>query len=225
METITMTVHEQARALVLTRVAAGELPAAEAARSLGCSERQVWRLLARFRTAGPAGLVHGNRGRRSEARLAAALRQTVLDLARERYAGANDTHLTELLAEREGIALSRSSVRRILRAEGIASPRRHRPPRHRQRRERMAAEGLLLQLDGSRHRWLGAARPRVTLLGAVDDATGTIPAARFRDEEDAAGYLELLRTIALGPGLPAAVYRDRHSAFEPTQPRARGTSD
>ena len=220
-----MTVREQARALVLTRLAGGALDAAGAARSLGCSERQVWRLLARFRAGGPAGLVHANRGRRSQARIADPLRETVVALARDRYAGANDTHLTELLAEREGIALSRSSVRRILRAEGLASPRRHRPPRHRQRRERMAAEGLLLQLDGSRHRWLGPTGPRVTLVGAIDDATGRIPAARFRAEEDAAGYLEVLRTIALGPGLPAAVYRDRHGAFEPTLVRARGTPD
>jgi hypothetical protein len=89
----------------------------------------------------------------------------------------------------------------------------------------MAAEGLLLQLDGSRHNWLGPGRPKITLLGAIDDATGCVPAAVFRAEEDAAGYLELLRAVALGPGLPGAVYRDRHSCFEPTLPRGRGTGN
>ena len=220
-----MSVTEQRRALVLTRVVAGELAPAAGALALGCSERQVWRLLARFRATGPAGLAHGNRGRPSRHRVGDEVRGQVLALATGRYAGANDTHLAELLAEREGIALSRSSVRRILRAAGIASPRRHRPPRHRSRRERMAAEGLLLQLDGSRHRWLGRGRPRITLLGAIDDATGSVPAALFRAEEDAAGYLELLRAIALEHGLPAAVYRDRHSAFEPTMARRRGMAD
>lgn len=220
-----MSVTEQRRGLVLTRIMAGELTAVEAAGALGCSERHLWRLLARFRAAGPAGLVHGNRGRPSGHRVDDEVRGRILALATGRYAGANDTHLAELLAEREGISLSRSSVRRILRAGGVASPRRHRPPRHRSRRERMAAEGLLLQLDGSRHRWLGAGHPRITLLGAIDDATGSVPAALFRAEEDAAGYLELLRVIALGPGIPAAVYRDRHSAFEPTVPRRRGTAD
>jgi len=220
-----MSVTEQRRALTLTRVVAGELAPADAAASLGCSERHLWRLLARYRAAGPAGLVHGNRARASERRVPDDLRERLLALATGRYAGANDTHLAELLAEREGIALSRSSVRRILRAEGIPSPRRHRAPRHRSRRERMAAEGLLLQLDGSRHPWLGPERPKLTLLGAIDDATGCVPAAVFRAEEDAAGYLELLRAVALGPGLPAAVYRDRHSSFEPTLPRRRGTDD
>ncbi len=57
--------------------------------------------------------------------------------------------------ELEGIDLSRSTVRRILVSAGMDSPRRRRPPRHRVRRKRMAQEGLLLQIDGSHHRWLG----------------------------------------------------------------------
>jgi hypothetical protein len=57
----------------------------------------------------------------------------------------------------------------------------------------MPAEGLLLQLDGSTHAWLEDRGPRLTLVGAIDDATGTVPAAIFRDQEDAAGYLTILR--------------------------------
>ena len=38
----------------------------------------------------------------------------VLDLARTRYAGTNHTHLSELLAEREGIDVGRTTLRRIL---------------------------------------------------------------------------------------------------------------
>lgn len=219
METITMSVNEQRRALVLTRVVGGDLSPGEAAASLGCSERQLWRLLRKFRLAGPAGLVHGNRGRTSKRRVGDNIRDRVTALAMGRYAGANDTHLSELLAEREGIELSRSSVRRILRATGIASPRRRRAPRHRSRRERMAAEGLLLQLDGSRHAWLGLDRPKLTLVGAIDDATSTVAAATFRNEEDAAGYLEILRDLAISHGLPGAIYRDRHSSFELNSPR------
>ena len=225
METITMTVKEQQRALALTRVVGGDLSPGEAAFALGCSERHLWRLLRRFRSAGPAGLVHGNRGALSTRRLGSDLRERVVEMALGRYQGANDTHLSELLAEREGICLSRSSVRRILRSAGVASPRKRRAPRHRSRRERMAAEGLMLQLDGSRHRWLGPDRPEMTLLGAIDDATSRVVAATFRDQEDAAGYLEILRDVALGQGLPGAVYRDRHAAFEPSSPGRRSKED
>jgi hypothetical protein len=72
--------------------------------------------------------------------------------ARDGYAGVNDTQLSELLAEREGISLSRSSIRRILRRARIASTRHRRAPTYRSRRERRAAAGMLVQLDASRHR-------------------------------------------------------------------------
>ena len=190
----------------------------EGAELVGLSERQLWRLRVAFERDGPAGLVHGNRGRPSGRRLDGALRERVIELRRTTYGDVNDTHLAELLAERDGIEISRPSLQRILRAAGLASPRRRRPPRHRSRRERMAAEGLLLQLDGSRHDWLEERGPRLTLVGAIDDATGMVPAATFRDQEDAAGYLEILRATIEGHGLPGALYHDRHSAFAPTSP-------
>ncbi|MBA3895403.1 MAG: winged helix-turn-helix domain-containing protein, partial [Gemmatimonadales bacterium] len=64
-----------------------------------------------------------------------------MELARTRYAGLNHSHLADLLAEREGITLERSTIRRILLRAGIRSPRPRRPPAHRSRRERMHREG------------------------------------------------------------------------------------
>lgn len=209
-----MTRREQARAMVLVRVAGGELTVAEAASLLRLSERQTWRLRAAFERDGPSALVHGNRGRASPRRLDAATRERILSLATGPYAGINDTHLAELLAEHEAIVVGRSSLQRLLRAAGRPSPRRRRAPRHRSRRDRMPAEGLLLQLDGSRHDWLGERGPRLTLVGAIDDATGKLLAATFREQEDAAGYLAVLRDVVRRYGIPVAVYRDRHSIFE-----------
>ncbi|MGH2471682.1 MAG: helix-turn-helix domain-containing protein, partial [Candidatus Limnocylindria bacterium] len=80
---------------------------------------------ARFVAAGGAGLAHGNRGRAPANRVAPALARRIIALAGQRYADINDSHLAELLAEREGIRLSRKSVQRILRAAGVPSPRRH----------------------------------------------------------------------------------------------------
>ena len=217
--TITMTAKEQQRAWVLTKVLAGELTMAEAAETLGLSERQLWRLRIPFRDLGPGALVHGNRDKPSHQRIDPLLRARIVELRRSTYAAAiNDSHFTELLAEREQIILSRASVRRILRAEGLGSPRRRRPPKHRSRRPRMPAEGLLLQLDGSTHDWLEGRGPWLSLVGAIDDATGTVPAATFRDHEDAAGYLTILRDTVERSGIPGAVYRDRHGVFAPTNP-------
>lgn len=212
--TITMTMTDQRRAWVLTKVLCDELTVHEAAVFLGLSERSVWRLRARFAAEGPAALVHGNRGRVSGRRVGAAVREQVLALARTTYAGVNDTHLSELLAERDGLALSRVTVRRILRAEGIPSPRHRRSPRHRSRRDRMAQAGVLVQVDGSRHDWLEGRGPWLTLVGGIDDATGILVAATFRDQEDTAGYLVVLRDTVRRHGIPGAWYRDRHGIFE-----------
>src|SRR2546425_1199800 len=164
--TITMTAKEQHRAWVLTRVLKGELTTAEGAERADLSERQLCRLRVAFERDGPAGLVHGNRGRPSARRLAASVRAQVVELRRTRYVDVNDSHLAELLAEREGITISRPSLQRILRAANLASPRKRRAPKHRSRRERMPAAGLLLQLGGSRHDRLGGRGPRVAPLGA-----------------------------------------------------------
>jgi len=207
--------EERKRALVLGRVIAGRLTIPEAALLLGLSERSVWRLKSRFVAADldPAALAHGNHGRPAAHRLDPALMRRVVTFARDGYAGINDTHLSELLAEREGIQLSRSSVRRILRSAGIASPRRHRAPAYRSRRERRAAAGMLVQLDASRHHWFGAQRPFASLHSAIDDATGAVLAAVFRDTEDAAGYFTLLERILRDFGVPLATYSDRHGIF------------
>src|SRR6266511_1986725 len=207
--------EERKRALVLGRVVAGRLTIPEAALLLGLSERSVWRLKSRFVAAelDPAALAHGNAGRLAAHRLDPALAERVVAFARDGYAGINDTHLSELLAEREGICLSRSSVRRILRGAGITSTRRRRAPTYRSRRERRSAAGMLVQLDASRHRWFGGDGPYASLHGAIDDATGEVLAAVFREEEDAAGYFTLLGQILAARGVPLAAYSDRHGVF------------
>ena len=73
---------------------------------------------------------------------------------------------------------------------------------------------MLLQIDGSRHDWLEGRGPWLSLLGAIDDATGKVPYALFREQEDAQGYFLLLRQIVGSYGIPMALYHDRHGIFE-----------
>lgn len=209
-----MTAKEQQRAVVLAGVLDGRYSSEEAGRLLALSTRQVRRLRQAFLRDGPRALVHGNRGRTPAHALSPGLKQRVLALAQGKYAGCNDQHLSELLAEQEGIVLGRSSVRRILRGAGVRSPRRRRAPRHRARRERLPQAGMLLQVDGSKHRWLGPEGPWLTLIAGIDDATNDIPWAVFREQEDAAGYLMLLQQVVRRRGVPHALYSDRHTIFQ-----------
>lgn len=211
---VTLTVREQKRLFVISEVLAGRWTAHQAAAKLELSLRQMRRRLAAYRRDGPAGLVHGNRGRASPRRIPAEIREKVVSLTRTSYLDYNDHHLTEVLGEEHGIALSRSSVRRIRREAGLASPRKRRPPRHRSWRERCPQAGMLLQIDGSKHDWLEGRGPELCLVAAIDDATGEVPWALFRPEEDSAGYFLLLKTLFQTRGLPLAVYADRHTIFQ-----------
>jgi transposase len=219
-EQVTLNSTEQQRAQVLSQILEGRLPVREAARLLGHSSRHIQRLLAKVRKWGPAALAHGNRGRASPRRTAETIRARVLALARGRYAGCNDCHFTDLLAEREAIHLSRPTVYRLRREAGLASPRTRRAPRHRRRRERMPQAGLLVQMDGSQHPWLEDRGPRLVLHAAIDDATSCVLAAVFRPEEDAHGYFLIIRQLIHRYGVPAAVYTDRAGLFR-RDPRTR----
>jgi len=213
-EMVTLNRKEQMRLMVLNQVEAGKITGREAAEVSGLSLRHTRRILAAYREEGAQALAHGNRGRRPHHALDESVKKWVLELAGSTYAGCNNQHLTELLAEREGIVLSRSSVRRILLGAGIKGPRKRRPPKHRSRRERYPKEGMLLQIDGSRHDWLEGRGPWLSLIGAIDDATGKVPYALFREQEDAQGYFLLLRQIVADHGIPMALYHDRHGIFE-----------
>jgi transposase len=211
---LTLNKKEQKRLRVLNELEKGKMVMRELAEVLGLCERQGWRLLAAYREEGAAGLAHGNRGRKPIHTLSQEVRNRVIELAREKYQGFNHQHMTEKLVEQEGLELSRSSVRRILLGVGVRSPRRRRAPRHRGRRERYAQEGMFLQVDGSRHDWLEGRGPWLTLISSIDDATGKVPSAIFREQEDAQGYFLMLRQVVEKRGLPLAVYHDRHGIFE-----------
>ncbi len=199
---------------MLNSVLEHQLPVAQAAEILGVSERHAWRLLAAYRRDGAAALAHGNRGRKPRNAVADDEANAVVQLASTTYAGANHTHLTELLRDREGIDLSRPTVRRILTRAGIASPRHRRPPKHRVRRPRMPQAGMLVQIDGSFHRWLGDDGPQFTLLLAVDDATSAVANAVFSPEEDTRSYFTLMQGLIERWGIPLALYSDRHAVFK-----------
>jgi transposase len=216
---VTLTSKELKRLKVLSDVDAHAMTAQQGADMLELSLRHVRRLLRAYRLQGAAALAHGNRGRPSPRRIAQAIRDKVLALTEQHYRDYNDHHLTEVLAEDHAIHISRSSLRRLRRQAGLGTPRKHRPPKHRSRRERYPRSGMFLQIDGSRHDWLENRGPRLSLIAAIDDATSQVVAALFREQEDAAGYFLLLRQICQTHGLPLALYADQHTIFQsPKQP-------
>ena len=212
-ETFPLSQKELQRVAVISHCVQANLACARAAELLAITPRQVKRLKARYRQGGAAALAHASRGRPGQRRLPERVRARILALARTRYAGFNDHHLCEKLAENEGISLGRETLRRLLRRAGIGSPRQRRAPTHRQRRLARPREGEMLLLDASLHRWLEDRGPQLTLLGFLDDATRKVPVAQFFPTEDARGYFRLLRRLLRGHGVPLSFYGDRHAVF------------
>src|SRR5712671_3306414 len=187
----TLTMKDEKRLEIIQRVFRGELTMAEAGLVLGVSERQCYRIKARVNQQGVKGVIHGNRGRPCKRKAKEKTVKRIVELAKGKYRGFNDHHLTEKLREQEEIELSREKIRRVLRSHGILSPRKKRTAKHRSRRERKEAEGIMLQVDGSPHDWLEGRGPSLCLIGAIDDATSKVMRALFVQAESSWGYFKL----------------------------------
>ena len=220
-----MSVGELTRIEVLAGVKAGTLKVKDAAVLLGVCERQAKRLWRTYRRQGPAGLRHKSAGRRSNRAKAKAWRRKVVGLYRRKYAGNpaegqapfGPTLAAEHMDEDDHTPVDPETLRRLLIAEGLWS-RTRQGVAHRQRRERKAHFGELVQLDGSFHAWLERRGPRGCLIQAVDDATSTTD-GRMSEQETIWAAAAVLRRWVEHYGVPHALYTDWKNVYlrEPTE--------
>jgi transposase len=207
-----MTKKELVRVHVIKSLIEDKMTSRDAAEVLSLSKRQIKRLKAGVKKDGEVFVIHKNRGRKPKHTIPGEIREKIVFLARNKYKGVNYTHLAELLREQEGITVSQSSVSRILKAKGIKSPRKHRPPKPHRTRERKPQEGLLLQMDASPYEWIPGIK--CSLHGAIDDARGNITGLYFCENECLNGYFEVKRQTILEYGIPISIYVDRHTIFK-----------
>jgi transposase len=223
-ELLTMSEKEVNRLEVIQRVGERRLKQKAAAELLGVSERQVKRLVGRYRQVGAAGLVSKRRGKPSNHQMAEGKRKEVLDLLKGKYKGFGPTLACEKLVEQEGLRISDESVRQIMLAEGLWKAKKARKVEVHQMRERRASNGELEQMDGTDHDWFEGRGERCTLLVMIDDASGQLGALSFVEEESFFGYCGLLRQYLAGHGRPAGLYTDKHGIFRVNMPNA-GSGD
>jgi transposase len=213
---ITISMHELDRVKIIEAVLGRRMKPGQAAKRLQLTTRQIERLVKRYRTEGPAGLVSRRRGRPSNRELPADLHARVLALIRERYADFGPTLACEKLLECHAVKLGKETVRRWMRDAGLWIPRRQRLPAIHQPRSRRACVGELIQIDGSDHRWFEDRAPACTLLVYVDDATSRLMALHFTATESTFSYFEVTRGYLEQHGKPVAFYSDKASVFRAT---------
>ena len=172
----------------------GRYSVKKAAERLKLSERRVKQLKKAFKEQGESAFVHGNSGRHPANYTDEQLRNHSIALKKSsRYGDTNFTHFRELLAEREGIRISYTALRGILKRAGITSKRKHRAEGRRfRRRSRRSAFGEMLQADASSHQWFAGGK-RCAPHGFIGDAAGRITGLYFCQNECLMGYLEAMR--------------------------------
>ena len=213
MRDIMMSAKERRRLEVLARVRDGELTLVKAKEWLRLSYRQAKRVWRRYLEEGDQGLVHRSRGRPSGRSKGASMREAVVARYGQRYWDFGPTLASEHLAD-DGYQIDHETLRRWLISAGRWERHRKRV-RHRQRRERKAQAGELVQMDGSEHDWFEGRGPRAVLMVMIDDATNRTY-ARFFEGETTVAAMDTFEHYARRYGLPRALYVDLDSIYRIT---------
>lgn len=196
---------------VILKAMAGKILWIEAAEIAGMSVRNMQRMRQRYEEGGYNGLFDQRRGKISYHRVPMATAERVLKLYQEQYFDLSVKHFHEKLREEHGIELSYSWVKQALQGAGLVARQRKRG-KHRRRRPRRPMPGMMLHIDGSKHRWFQDDR-YYDLIVILDDATSEIYYAQLVQEESTQTVMAGLREVIERKGLFCSLYSDRGSHF------------
>lgn len=197
---------------VYERCRSRRLSYAEAAETLGVSERTFRRMRGRFEGEGEAGLADRRVGKPSPHRIGGDEVARVVALYRERYMDWTVKHFHERAQKQHGLVASYGWTKSVLHASGLVRPAVKRSA-HRKKRPRRPLPGMMLHQDGSRHLWLPALERQIDLIVTMDDATSEIYSAFFVEEEGTASSFRGLAAVIARHGLFCSLYTDRGSHY------------
>ena len=210
---------------VITRAMSGQINWMQAAEIIGITDRSMRRWRKRLSRGGYEDLLDRRTRRPSAKRIDVAMVEKVLRLYREKYFDLNVKHFVEKLHREEQIPLSYTWVKTALQNAGLVKRYAKRGP-HRRKRPRRPLPGMMLHVDGSRHRWIPGLDQYQDLIVIFDDATSEIYDIQLVDEESTATVMGALKRVVEKRGLFCSLYSDRAShmawtpkAGEPVHPR------
>lgn len=211
---ISMSKKELTRLQVVERLIQKQIKQSTAAELLGVSVRQIKRLKRAYNQEGANALTSKRRGKASNNRLSEELKSQAIKWIKVQYADFGPTLACEKLLERHKIKLSKESVRQLMIQEGLWQGKKRKSTKIHQQRERRAALGELVQIDGSPHAWFEERGEYCCLLVIIDDATGKVLGLQFEPVETTRGYFRLFKTYLKAYGRPLACYHDKHGIFQ-----------
>jgi hypothetical protein len=206
---------EQNKFLVITEYINKKMTRTEASLALNCDIRTVTRLARAVREKNLLGVRHGNLGKTPWNKLDFNEEERIKKLVLGPYQNFNILHLHEVLTATKQLKIKYTKLRSICHSiHAVKRAKRRAKPRH--YRKRHAAEGYLLQMDGSTHEWILG--EKWCLIAAIDDATSDIPYGEFFKVESLAGVMKVLRKIIELRGIPWALYLDKAEWFAGLRP-------
>lgn len=212
MENINISIKEMEAATILEKLIRREITQKEGAQILKLCERQIRRKLTLFKKAGAESLIHKNKGKKSKNKWEEKNKIFLFELLKNEWQDFGPTFATEKLEELYSIKVSEETVRKLM-IEGGFWTVRGRKSKHRIRRMRKVAFGIMIQLDGSPHDWFEGRAPKCTLLVFIDDATSKIVWLEFVKSESVEGVMKATLNYFKQYGLPSSFYVDFGSVF------------
>lgn len=199
---------------IISKYIEGEVFLEDAIAILRIKERQFRRRVRAFREHGVISVLHGNTGRSPVNKISDRLRYKITSLYRLKYFDFSVAHFREKLIELEGISSppSCTTVRKILIEEKLITIRSKRARKPYSRRKRYEKEGLMVQIDGSPHRWLLQHDP-ICLTAAIDDATGKVLGGKFTPTETTFAAMDVVEQIVKENGVFQMLYSDKAGIY------------
>ena len=193
----------------------------EAAERMGVSERWVRRLLKRMQSEKDKVVVHKLRGKPSNRRMSAELRDRIVKILSEPvYAGYGPTLASERLQQKHQISIGREALRQLMSGAELWHPKRRKRETVHAWRERRSRFGELVQWDSSTQDWLEGRGPRLKLIRLIDDATSR-SLLHFAAHDSGEENLRLLERWLRAYGRMVSCYTDKAALFLNLEKRRR----
>ena len=208
-----MTQKDRDRLVVLKKAHKKLITQRHAAGELQVTERHVRRMLVKLKEAGDGSVIHGLRGRSSNRKLSAELREAAVRiLSQEVYRGFGPTLASEYLAKKHKLRIGREALRKLMMGAGLWRGQQRQTEEIHAWRPRRSSRGEMVQWDTSEHDWLEGRGPKLYLIHMIDDATSELT-ARFVEHDSTAENMRVLGSYLGRHGRPVSFYTDKASLF------------
>ena len=206
-----MNSSDQLKIDIIEKLKAKQITLETATNVLNVSERTIARYIKGFSEFGVLYFQHGNKNKIPKNKISPEVILKSKQLMKEKYFDFNITHALEKLQADEGLKINRESFRKICHEINLVKKLKRKRGKVRRLRDRTPQAGVLLQMDGSPHRWFN--NEESCLIGAIDDANNENYYSEFFEGETTVGCLKVLRKIIEKKGIFSILYTDRAGLF------------